>query len=69
MKKMSSSNKYQVWYKDTDPDTGAISRCELMAIATNKVMAECIKESLYISNADWGDPNKDFYIVIDDSNG
>ena len=55
------TNKYQVWLKDTDPDTGAMSTCVLMAIATSEVFAEWIKESLYKNNGE--DPNRDFYIT------
>ncbi len=59
------TNKYQVWFQDTDPDTGEISQTKLICIAINKAMADWVVKSLIRTNNEIGDPNRDFIIVID----
>ena len=56
------TNKYQVWFQDTNPDTGEISRTELIAIAESKEKASWLLEVLVRNNED---PNRDFVRVID----
>ena len=59
------TNKYQVWFQDTDPDTGEICQTKLICIAINKTMANWVVSSLERTNNEIGDPNRDFIMAID----
>jgi len=59
------TNRYQVWFQDTDPDVGEISQTKLICIAINKEMANWVVSSLIQTNGEIGDPNRDFIMAID----
>ncbi len=59
------TNKYQIWFQDTDPDTGEVSQTKLICIAESKAMANWIASSLESTNNEIGDPNRDFIMAID----
>ena len=56
------TNKYQVWFQDTNPDTGEISRTKLICIAESKEKASWLLEVLTMTNEE---PNRDFIMAID----
>ena len=60
---MSTPEKYEVKFKDIDPDTGLISQIVLMAVCPDINKAYCIAEAL---TKDWfstnGDPNREFFV-------
>jgi hypothetical protein len=55
--------KYEVKFKDIDPDTGLVSQNVLMAVCPDLNKAHCIAEAL---TKDWfescGDPNREFFV-------
>ena len=56
------TNKYQVWFQDTDPDTGEICQTKLICIAESKEEALWLVEALAMNNEE---PNRDFIMAID----
>ena len=56
------TNKYQVWFQDTDPDTGEICQTKLICIAESKEEALWLVEALAMTNEE---PNRDFIMAID----
>lgn len=63
MTELIDTNKYQVWFQDTNPDTGEISQTKLICIAESKEKALWLVEALAMNNE--YEPNRDFVIAID----
>ena len=59
-------NKFQVRFRDIDPDTGARSQDEIIAQCDDETMAKWVKHAI---EKDWyspegpQDPNREFYIL------
>lgn len=53
--------KFQVFFRDTDPDTGLLSQVKLMCDCTEEHLALCIKTALE-HHYDGEDPNREFYV-------
>jgi hypothetical protein len=57
--------KYQVRFKDIDPDTGLVSQDKMIATCDSLESAEWVKGAItaqFFSDAG-GDPNREFYIL------
>lgn len=52
--------KFQVYFKDTDPDTGLLSQVKKMCECEEERLALCIKEAL--ASQDCDDPNREYYV-------
>ena len=53
----------QIRFKDIDPDSGDISQDQLIATCENQNSADWVTAALARENADFGNPNREFYTV------
>jgi hypothetical protein len=56
--------EYEIRFKDIDPDSGDVSQDVMLATSQNEMYARWISHSLGFDNAENGDPNREFYIVV-----
>lgn len=56
--------KYEIRFRDIDPDTGAVTKDELVAVSPDLKMAELVWSCLHtvwFSTEGPNDPNREFY--------